>query len=65
MPKKFLNIGATELDAVEMLAREKGQTLQDMIDEAVADLLKKHKRPTTTKEMFRQSLGAKKKIQKS
>jgi len=29
---------------------------QDLIDEAVADLLKKHKRPVTVKAMLRQSL---------
>ena len=33
-----------------------GQTFQDLIDEAVADLLKKHKRPVTVKAMLRQSL---------
>ena len=30
--------------------------LQDLVDEAIADLLKKHRRPVTTKEMFAESL---------
>jgi hypothetical protein len=59
MARKFLNIGSTELDALGILANEQGKSLQDLIDEAVVDLLKKHKRPTTTREMFRQSLGRK------
>ena len=33
-------------------------SLQDLLDEAIADLLKKHRRPVTTKEMFTESLKA-------
>ena len=35
---------------------ETRQSFQDLIDEAVADLLKKHKRPVTLKDMLRESL---------
>ena len=31
------------------------QTLQELADEAFRDLLKKHRRPTTLKEMLRES----------
>jgi hypothetical protein len=31
------------------------QTLQELADEAFRDLLKKHQRPTTLKEMLRES----------
>ena len=39
------------------LARETGQSFQDLIDQAIADLLKKHKRPVTLKDMLRESLA--------
>jgi hypothetical protein len=32
------------------------QTLQELADEAFRDLLKKHRRPTTLKEMLRDSV---------
>jgi hypothetical protein len=38
------------------LALDRGVGLQDLVDEALADLLKKHRRPVTTKEMFSNSL---------
>ena len=41
---------------MQILARETGQASQDLIDEAIADLLKKHKRPVTREGMLRQSL---------
>jgi hypothetical protein len=34
------------------------ETLQELADEAFRDLLKKHRRPTTLKEMLRQSARA-------
>lgn len=59
MPRKMVTFHTAELTALTLLARDEGKSLQDLIDEAVGDLLKKHKRPTTTREMFRQSLGRK------
>ena len=44
------------LDVLELLAADRKVRLQDLFDEAIADLLKKHRRPVTTKEMFAQSL---------
>ena len=40
------------------MAADKALSLQDLVEEALADLLKKHHRPITTKEMFAASLKA-------
>ena len=37
------------------LPKDRMQTLQELADEAFRDLLKKHRRPTTLKEMLRES----------
>ena len=54
--RKMLNIGRTTLEALELLAADRKVSLQDLVEEALADLLKKHHRPITTKEMFAASL---------
>ena len=54
--RKMIHVATATHDVMQALARESGQTFQDLIDEAVADLLKKHKRPVTVKAMLRQSL---------
>ena len=54
--RKMLNIDSAALKALELLAADRKVSLQDLVDEAIADLLKKHRRPVTTKEMFAQSL---------
>jgi len=41
--------------ALDRLAKDRMQTLQELADEAFRDLLKKHRRPTTLKEMLRES----------
>jgi hypothetical protein len=46
--------GATFV-ALDRLAKDRMQTLQELADEAFRDLLKKHRRPTTLKEMLRES----------
>ena len=50
--RKMIQVEPASLTALELLASDKGKTLQDLFDEAIADMLKKHKRPITTKEMF-------------
>ena len=50
--RKMIQIEPASLTALELLASDEDKTLQDLFDEAIADILKKHKRPTTTKEMF-------------
>jgi hypothetical protein len=54
--RKLVNIGSGTLEALELLARDRKVKLQDLIDEAIADLLKKHRRPVGVREMFAQSL---------
>jgi hypothetical protein len=54
--RKMIHIATASVDALEALAAESRKTFQDLIDEAIADLLKKHNRPVTLKEMLRGSL---------
>jgi hypothetical protein len=54
--RKVMNIDTVTLAALELLAADRKVTWQDLVDEALADLLKKHRRPVTTKEMFAASL---------
>ena len=53
----MIHIATASVDALEALAAQSGKTFQDLIDEAIADLLKKHNRPVTLKEMLRGSLA--------
>jgi len=41
--------------AVHQLSLDSMKSLQELADEAFRDLLKKHRRPTTLKEMLRES----------
>ena len=41
--------------ALDRLAKDRMETLQELADEAFRDLLRKHRRPTTLKEMLRES----------
>ena len=54
--RKMVKIDTASLRALELLAADRTVGLQDLVDEAIGDLLKKHRRPVTTKEMFAQSL---------
>jgi hypothetical protein len=56
--RKMLNIGRATLEALELLAADRKVDLQDLVDEALDDLLKKHHRPVTTNDMFAKSLKA-------
>ena len=44
--------------SVDLLARDRMMTFQEVADEAFRDLLKKHGRPTSLKEALRKSAGA-------
>ncbi len=54
--RKMVHIDTASLKALELLAADRKVSLQDLVDEAIGDLLKKYRRPVTTKEMFAQSL---------
>ena len=55
--RKMIHVATVSHAALQALARETGKRFQDLIDEAISDLLKKHKRPITLKEMLRDSLA--------
>jgi hypothetical protein len=55
--RKMIHVAMASNEALQALAAETRRSFQDLIDEAIADLLKKHKRPVTLKDMLRESLG--------
>ena len=55
--RKMIHVSMASNEALQALAAETRQSFQDLIDEAIADLLKKHKRPVTLKDMLRDSLA--------
>lgn len=57
MPRKLLAIEPAKLTALELLAADRGDSLQELVDEAIDGLLKKYRRPVTTREMFAASGG--------
>ncbi|HEY4166378.1 MAG TPA: ribbon-helix-helix domain-containing protein [Reyranella sp.] len=56
--RKMIHVSMASNEALQALAAETRQSFQDLIDEAIADLLKKHKRPVTLKDMLRESVSA-------
>jgi antitoxin-like ribbon-helix-helix protein len=56
--RKMIHVSMASNEALQALAAETKQSFQDLIDEAITDLLKKHKRPVTLKDMLRESLDA-------
>jgi len=56
MPAKRIHFDTVTLDALELLGKDDRRSLQDLMDEAVADLLKKHHRPVGLKNALRESL---------
>lgn len=55
--RKMIHVSMASNEALQALAAETKRSFQDLLDEAVADLLKKHKRPVTLKDMLRESLS--------
>lgn len=53
--RKLIGFNAGTLQALEILASDKRRSLQDLADEAFADLLRKHQRPTSLKEALKES----------
>ena len=58
MPGKRVNIDDETWMALDLLARDRVATFQEIADEAFADLLKKHGRPVDLKAALRRSAGA-------
>lgn len=55
MPRKLIAFHPEDLRALTELAEDRATTLQELIDEAVRDLLTKHGKPTDLKTALRDS----------
>ena len=53
--RKLIGFDEETLQALELYARDSGRSLQELADEAFADLLVKHQRPRSLKEALKQS----------
>jgi hypothetical protein len=53
--RRRIEFDASTWHALDRLAKDRMQSIQELADEAFRDLLKKHRRPTTLKEMLRES----------
>ena len=58
MPGKRIQFDDETFAALDLLARDRMMTFQELADEAFRDLLRKHNRPTELKEALRKSAGA-------
>lgn len=58
MTRKIVEIEDRTFSALKLLASDRMSSLQELADEAFADLLRKHGRPTETREAFKMSLAA-------
>jgi len=57
MPGKRVQFDAETWAALDLLARDRMMTFQEIADEAFNDLLKKHDRPVDLKTALRRSAG--------
>jgi hypothetical protein len=55
MPRKLIQFHGEDLRALEELAEDRSTTLQEVMDEAVRDVLNKHDRYTDLKTALRKS----------
>ncbi|HJZ95715.1 MAG TPA: hypothetical protein VKE70_04370 [Candidatus Solibacter sp.] len=59
MPGKRVQFDDETWAALDLMARDRMATFQELADEAFADLLRKHGRPTDLKSALRKSAGKK------
>lgn len=57
MPRKLIDFDDETMSALRQLGRNRMATIQDLADEAFADLLKKHGVPIDLKDALRKSAG--------
>jgi hypothetical protein len=57
MPGKRIQFDAESQAALDLLARDRMMTFQELADEAFRDLLRKYYRPSDLKEALRRSAG--------
>ena len=62
MPGKRIQFDNETWASVDLLAKDRMMTFQELADEAFRDLLKKHGRPASLKEALRKSAGASAKV---
>jgi hypothetical protein len=55
--RKIIEFDAETWQALHSLALDRMNTIQELVEDAVADLLKKHHRPVTLKEALTASAG--------
>ncbi len=53
--RKLIAFDAETWQALHLLSRDSLKSMQELADEAFADLLKKHRRPVTLKQALRES----------
>lgn len=58
MPRKLINFDDETMNALAQLGRDRMATIQDLADEAFADLLKKHGVPLDLRDALRRSARA-------
>lgn len=58
MTRKIVDFDDRTFAALKLLASDRMSSLQELADEAFADLLRKHGRPTETREALKMSLAA-------
>jgi hypothetical protein len=58
MPGKRVQFDDETWASVDLLAKDRMMSFQELADEAFRDLLKKHGRPASLKEALRKSAGA-------
>jgi hypothetical protein len=56
--RRRIGFDAETYAARDRLARDRMSSIQELAEEAFRDLLKKHRRPTTLKQMLRESARA-------
>ena len=62
MPGKRIQFDKEDWAALDLLARDRMMTFQELADEAFRDLLRKHNRPVDLKEALRKSAGSSAKV---
>jgi hypothetical protein len=62
MPGKRVQMDAETWAALDLLARDRMMTFQELAEEAFADLLEKHGRPVDLRAALRQSAGSSAKV---
>jgi len=54
--RKLIAFDAESWHALQLLGRDRAKSLQELAEEAFADLLKKHDRPVTLRQALRESV---------